>query len=469
MSLGVITAADKYSSEYPLPGGVEQYFETLVRMLRYVREAQRTPEDLSRWLSETFQTYGEIAVNGYVATVSRMGLWAEQDGVLRLTPDGVALAQAADAGSDQAQLQVMHVKLRVFAGYDVLLDLLRPGPRTLDEIRGRLTEALGVGWKSNNQAMFRVNWLRSLGLAAKDGLGYRLTDRGMAFADSVAPPPPRPVPDPTTPEPAIPVPDRSPLGAEAVRISDWLDRAAVAGGDGKDFEAACEAAFRFLGFDTQLISGAGNPDVLATAAMGDRTYRVLIDAKSRASGTVQQNDVNTNALGKQRAQAGADYAAVVGREFAGGNLAEFCAKDGVRLLRTAELRDVLVAHAEAAIPPDDLRPLFGGGGPTDESALAKALEPAEARANAMRLAGVVYAAVRQHQHEEGVLTPDSLFYVLGREYPVRAIRLAVEFLKADFIGGLGETDRGGLHTRLAPRALTARLAQLGQALDLPGK
>jgi hypothetical protein len=31
--------ANKYASEYPLPGGVEQYFETLLALLRYIRDA----------------------------------------------------------------------------------------------------------------------------------------------------------------------------------------------------------------------------------------------------------------------------------------------------------------------------------------------------------------------------------------------------------------------------------------------
>jgi hypothetical protein len=41
---------NKYASEYPLPGGVERYFDTLVALLRHIRDNDVAPDDLSKWM-----------------------------------------------------------------------------------------------------------------------------------------------------------------------------------------------------------------------------------------------------------------------------------------------------------------------------------------------------------------------------------------------------------------------------------
>ena len=240
----------------------------------------------------------------------------------------------------------------------------------------------------------------------------------------------------------------------------------MAGGDGKEFEEATEAAFKFLGFETQLISGSGNPDVLATAAMGEKTYRVLIDSKSRTSGVVQQNDVNFLVLEKQKQNASADHVVVVGADFAGGNLEEFAAKNKVRLLSTSEIRDLLLAHADSVFPLDVLRPLFQGGGATDEGVLSEILTNAESKSEVMILARRVFAAVKEFQDKDGAIHTDSLYYILKCEHSLPTIKLTVDFLKSDLIGALAETERGSLYTRVSPTALTNKLSQLTRTLDL---
>src|SRR5437764_176453 len=51
-------------------GGVEQYIDTLVALLGYIRDNNVTLDDLARWMSDTFpNASGQIAVNGYISTV----------------------------------------------------------------------------------------------------------------------------------------------------------------------------------------------------------------------------------------------------------------------------------------------------------------------------------------------------------------------------------------------------------------
>jgi hypothetical protein len=456
--------SNKYASEYPLPGGVEQYFDTLLALLRHIRDNNVLPDDLAKWMFDTFPyASGQIAVNGYISVLSRLGLWSQQDNQIRLTPEGTALVNKAETAPAEARRMVIEIKYRDFSGYDVLFKLLAGGPQTLDEIHEHLKEALAVDWKSKNQTTFRVNWLRSLGYAEKEGKEYRLTDDGKATFQSLSskagtthqPPPENG--GKSTP---------SPLAKRAAEIAAWLDKVAVAGGDGKEFEEATEAAFKFLGFDTQLIGGSGNPDVLATASMGEKTYRVLIDSKSRASGTVQQNDVNFQVLDKQKQNASADYVVVVGAGFAGGNLQEFATKNHVRLLSTPEIRELLLAHAESAFALDVLRPLFQGGGATDEGVLSEILTSAESKSEVMLLARKVFAAVKEFQDKDGAIHTDSLYYILKCEHSLPTIKLTVEFLKSDLIGAVGETERGSLYTRVSPATLTNKLTQITRMMDL---
>ena len=216
--------------------------------------------------------------------------------------------------------------------------------------------------------------------------------------------------------------------------------------------------------DPSLEQGVFEPE--ATAAMGEKAYRVLIDSKSRAVGVVQQNDVNFQVLEKQKQKASADHVAVVGSDFAGGQLEDFAAENQVRLLRANELRELLVAHAESIFPLDVLRRLFLGGGSTDEGMLSEILTIADSKSEVMDVARKVFAAVRQFQAQEGAIHTDSLFYILKCEHSLPTIRLTVEFLKSDLIGAIGETERKSLYTRVSPAALTNKLWQLATTMDL---
>ncbi len=455
---------DKYASEWPLPGGVDQYFETLIALLRHVGDKPIQHDALMDFVFETYpNTRGSTAVKIYLDYVSRMGLWQITDGQVRLTTEGSKLIERADTRAVAAKRTIFEIKRQSIAGYDEILKLLKDKELSMDDLDAQLKVAIGANWKSKNQTMFRSNWLRSLGFMEHDGRDYRLTAAGATIArelfgaakegEEIAPP--------VTPPVARPL---KPLVAKAVDLADQMDKAAVKGLDGADLEKLTADAFALLGFEAQVISGPGNPDVVLTAPMGEGGYRALVDAKSRSSGCVQQNDVNFNALNEHKAKVSADYVMVLGADFSGGNLEKWAQQHQVRLLRVDELRQVLVAHAEGVIALDRLEVLFRGGGSTDEAVLSQTLAESEHTAQAMSLARFVYDAVRAHQDAEGALNAHSLFYILRQEYPVQAIQAAVEFLRSDLIGALGATQKESLYTRLTPLTLENRLAQLDDAL-----
>jgi hypothetical protein len=457
--------SDRYASDLPLPGGVEQYYDTLVEWLKHVREEPCSHDALMAWITQQYPSVSQAtAISHYIGLVSRMSLWTSKDDQIKLTQEGLRVLEKSLASPDDGRRAVAGLKLRDVAGYDVLLKYLAGGERTFEDTDEHLKKSLGTDWKTKNQTNFRMNWLRSLGLVAKEGHLYRLTEEGRSLAARVEPSVPEPGPKPVPrPEPA-PQKTCTPLLDSATQVADRVECAAKQGGDGSEFESAVAAAFNFLGYTTKLIGGSGNPDIVATALMGEATYRVVVETKSRGSGVINQNDVNFDALKEHKAKADADSMVVIGPEFSGGNLEKWSKERGVTLMRTEDLRKVLLAHAEAVIPLDVLGKLWTGGGSLDEAILSEVLADSENTVQSVTLARDVYHAVQANQDEEGVLTAHSLYYVLQRAYSIQSIDKTIGLLRSDLIGALGQSSKGSLYTRLAPRTLHDRMRQLSELM-----
>ena len=351
---------DKYASEYPLPGGVDQYFNSLITLLKRVSEAPPEQQELVDFVFQEYpRTRGSTAVGQYLAHITRSGLWAIKDDKYRLTPDGSSLVEKVESDRDAARHILMEMKFQTIAGYEDMFCCLSEASRTFDEIDSALKTALQAGWKSKNQTSFRLSWLRSLGYAEKEGHSYGLTPAGRAVLDSLPSAENKDDKGEVTPPPEGKL---HPLVQKAIAIADSVDKAALSGKDGTALEQETCNAFAFLGFDAEVISGPGNPDVVIDAPMGATSYRVLIDTKSRSGGVVQQNDVNFNALKQHKAKVNADYMVVLGADFSGGNLETWAQENRVRLFKAEELRQLLLAHAEGVIALDRLESLFREGG-----------------------------------------------------------------------------------------------------------
>jgi hypothetical protein len=458
----------KYASELPLPGGVEQYYDTLVELLRRVGKQPMDQEQLAETVVDVCpNSSSSTAISQYISLISRMGFWSVKDDAVRLTPDGNSLLDKHDDDPSAAKRSVLDMKLRDVSGYDVLLTALKQGPISFDHADSTLKKALNVDWKTKNQTMFRMNWLRSLGYVTKDGHDYSLTPSGQSLVASVVPPLIVNLPGKG---PTKDIDNKKPLSvlvAKATSLADAVEKGARTGGDGSALEQATADAFEFLGFDVQRIGGSGNPDVVVTAPMGSDTYRALVETKSRSSGTVNQNDVNFNALNQHKVKWNADFVLVLAADFSGGNLEKWACDQKVRFLRVEELRQILFAHAEAMIPLDRLRDLFVGGGSTDESTLSAILADSEVSAQHMKLCGQVFGAVLAHQTDEATLNEHALFYILSGAHSIQAIQATASLLQSGLIGALGRAEDGSLYCRLSRRTFSERLRQIQEAIADP--
>lgn len=452
-------AHDKYAGEFPLPGGVEQYYETLVAILSAVRDDKMTPEKMNAWIRQRFETVrGDVAIAGYLGTLQKQGFWGSENGVCVLSKTSLDILEASETDPGKARKQVLDMKRQAVEGYEHVLQYLKDGLRSLDEVDRSLQQAMGASWQSQNQTMFRLNWLRSLGYVRKEGRSYELTSDGKAAVGATVELPP--------PVPSSPPVGDNPMLAEAKRLADKLEHLAVEG-NGDAFEQALGKAFCFLGFDAQVIGGSGNPDVLLDAPLGKISYRVLLDAKSRSGGTVMQNDVNFESLRVQKEKTAAVYTAVVGPDFSSGNLEQWSEQKGVRLIRAEEVERLLLAHAVCPIPLDTYVTFFKGGGTTDDGILASLLAESENTLQMIQAARSVYKAVLDHQDSDASVDENALYFILNRAYSVDMVKAAVAFLQSDVIGAVGKTETGSLHTRLSPAALLHHLDRLKCMLGRP--
>ena len=162
--------------------------------------------------------------------------------------------------------------------------------------------------------------------------------------------------EPATSEPAMPEIAILPTGAE--RIAAELSDAAIDSQTPARLEAAVAVALRFLGFEAEQLGGAGRTDVFAAAELGVDRYTIVLDAKSTASGKVNDHQIDWDSIVDHREQEHADYSCIVGPGFAAGNLRERAGRHAARLLATGQLARIVRIHAVSPLSLKELERLF---------------------------------------------------------------------------------------------------------------
>jgi len=113
--------------------------------------------------------------------------------------------------------------------------------------------------------------------------------------------------------PKIDTSKNSPLAAHLITE---LQKASNDTESPRRMELAVAEVFRFLGFHTQHLGKSGEGDVLISANLGSRSYKIIADAKSRQDGKLKTLDGDT--LEGHRQKENAEYSLVVAQSFSGG-------------------------------------------------------------------------------------------------------------------------------------------------------
>ncbi len=154
----------KYNAIWPLPGGVENYFNALQEILSYVDENNPILDQLVQAMKDLFPSMsGDHVIKTQLLIHQHMGLMQIVKGKYETTDEGKGLLDNPDPEKAYACLSQSHI------GFNKLLLKLSEGPLTTKEIHAYLKRYVNENWTHQSQPNYRIHWLRSLGLAEKDG------------------------------------------------------------------------------------------------------------------------------------------------------------------------------------------------------------------------------------------------------------------------------------------------------------
>lgn len=162
-------ATAKSSTLFPLPGGQDQFFESLLAFLDEVGGDGSTLEEMVSWTIANFeQVSKEKLVKSYLRSVLySMGLVRFDGESVLLTESGASLRETRTPGDLGVILQER------ILGISEILDLLTDSPMALTEVHEKLIVLIHKSWETTHQTRFRLQWLRAAGLVDKKAQGWK--------------------------------------------------------------------------------------------------------------------------------------------------------------------------------------------------------------------------------------------------------------------------------------------------------
>lgn len=271
-------------------------------------------------------------------------------------------------------------------------------------------------------------------------------------------------------------------GQTQIQIAADIGRDLISAGRDSDspirLEQAAARAFQFLGFEASHIGGGGKTDVLATVDNKDlKPVRIIVDAKSARSGSVNEGAVSFDTLREHKAQHRADYVVLVGPGFDTGRVRTRAEQNDVTLITTAELAEVVVHHANSPLSPYHYLNLITGK-EDDRRQLDLRWSTAERRINLLAQIVTVLAEEARDTDEitRGALTSDQIYLIAregstgSRPHPTD-IEATLDLLQHPLVDSVRtvRADRGrpvAYHLVDDPALVRAKLANLARALDV---
>lgn len=134
---------------------------------------------------------------------------------------------------------------------------------------------------------------------------------------------------------------------------------------GREFEDAIVATLEGMGFLAQRDGASGKKDILLVAPCGPKSYTLTVEAKAKAKGKIANDEAEVGGAGAHREAAGAEFAIVVAREFAGFEksdrpmILQECHDNGrVGIMEVDALVRLLYAVRRFAYPLDVVKDVF---------------------------------------------------------------------------------------------------------------
>jgi restriction endonuclease Mrr len=165
------TTTDKYRGLWPLPGGTNNYIETLFQYLKAVQQGVNTRNKLIEWYLNHFDTVkSEKTANGYINVPQNMGLTVSENGKISLTEEAQKILH------DQNHDLLYETISNNILAFDDIVEFMK----TTEEVQSQqsileyLKENFDIEWSTFAQVNFRLIWLINLGKIQKCEGGYTL-------------------------------------------------------------------------------------------------------------------------------------------------------------------------------------------------------------------------------------------------------------------------------------------------------
>ncbi len=255
-------------------------------------------------------------------------------------------------------------------------------------------------------------------------------------------------------------------GASLQEIMQRIEETQTKSQSPTEFEAVLRDAFKFLGFEAELVGGKGDTDVLLTANIGQETFKVNVDGKTSKSGKILDSQIDWISLGDHKKKNTSDFVVVVGPRFSGGLLPQRAKDSGVFLLESADLIKLLESHSKFPFTLLELKDLFAGKGEAGIQ-LDDLLEQNRARLNQLSQFRTILEEMQSLQNRLGWFSFESL---AGRDQlasigvDLDDIEYVIKLLRLPFINGVREISDGRFVLSINIRDLSNVFSQISHLL-----
>ena len=428
-------------STHPMPGGYDGYLDSLRELLIKVHDDRPTRAELPQLIAEMFRVTKSFS-DLLSSFLRKAGFLVDRGQAIDLSEWS---ARWLESGDPRITVGLLHSRIR-FIG-EMLITVMEP--RTTGELLEIANNWYGCGWSTKAQIDRRRGWLQSAGMLQLDETNRLvITPAGKAMVNEFALHPPGPEaglrneaeedPPSVVPRPTLVPPERAEdlvvprLASEsATSLVAELHSSALDSSDPDRFERAVRDAFLWLGFQAEWLGGSGKTDVLLDAPLGkSRSYRVIIDCKTSASGSVSDGQVDWITLSDHRKKHDADFVALVAPTPSGQRLFLRAEEQDVAVISVDELTTLCEQHLSAPLDLESYRSLFNPGGAVSTADIA---EQAEEWLHVVELAAQMIDSIAGRQELFGGLTARDIHLLLldqpnGRMTPEEDVQRILDTL-----------------------------------------
>lgn len=153
--------SEKKKAIWPLPGGIDHYYESLIDFLKALKVSSMTKETLVKWFKNNFESVNsDKTIASYMSNIfSNLGLVQFVDKKYKLTSVAESLME-----NPSKEFVFNLMSERIF-GIDEAMSLIESSVEAISDfdLRTYLVDNFNVDWSTNAQASFRLLWLWNLG------------------------------------------------------------------------------------------------------------------------------------------------------------------------------------------------------------------------------------------------------------------------------------------------------------------